>query len=722
MMRVNKLFNLYIVIVILHSVYIISYFMNIVALNILTGIIILTFIPGILILKFLLKEKINNLELCEVVLYSIGLSLSFWAFLEFFIDSALLYNTPADIKIKLFTKLSIFIIINVAMFVLVLLNLKYRRIKFKLEINQYFLGIYLINYYNINILALLSIIAIACILLAAISNKIPTKSLFFAIWIISLSLLYLNSLLGLYPRATDNINEYYFSNLILKNGCWRPTTPAGLNAMLNVVMLIPTYSLACSVSLNFVFKIIVPFIASFIPVGLYVSFKKITNEKIAFLSCFFFASMYEYYTWLGLTMKMVTAGLYITLLIMILTDDKLDHFVKNIFSIIFGFSLVVSHYGTSYIFMFCIIGAFIVNKMIISKLTNRNENLTLLTSTYVILFITFAISWYMYNSSSSLYDNLINIGDHIIRSIAKEYIMPERSYIYRVVNGKLPMYLQILKILYIISTVFIIIGLVVYITHILLKRKFKLNIFNYINNEYLSFSILYCIAGGTVFLGSLSGIATPDRIYIIISFFLAPFCVIGGAVFIESVKSILTKVIGKSDNLKFDPIKLLSIYFIIFLLFNTCFAAETIWKYNVGPMVSISEPRIVRKGTINEKEYLDRVYIFPINIIGTEWLNKYMVDNKIYCTANSKKNFVISDVIKITWKQGLKKLNIHKFTNRTRIPKGSYIYLSKFNVETGKMKIGGPILPKFVNVTDNPEINISNKIYTNGGCCIFYLE
>ena len=89
-------------------------------------------------------------------------------------------------------------------------------------------------------------------------------------------------------------------------------------------MNLPTYSLVCSASLNLIFKVVVPFIASFIPVGLYVAYKRITNEKIAFLSSFFFISIYEFYTWAGLTMKMVTSGLYMALLIMVLTDSKLD--------------------------------------------------------------------------------------------------------------------------------------------------------------------------------------------------------------------------------------------------------------------------------------------------------------------------------------------------------------------------------------------------------------
>jgi len=717
--------NLLIYIIILQMIYIISQIINIIIIKMIIGTLILTFVPGILILLFLLKERINNLELSEIIMYSIGLSLSFWAFFEFLLNNIVLLGINFEnIKIKLFTKLIITCIINITVFALLLSGLKYRKYHLIFKINNFLLkninndilltcililsilGINLINYYNTNIIALFSIIVLVSVLLAAAFDKNVNGS--FAIWVISLSLLYLNSLLGQYFRATDNICEYYFSNLILKEGYWNPLIPAGLNAMLGVVMLVPTYSLICSTSLNYVFKIIVPFIASFIPIGLYIAFKRITNEKIAFLSSFFFVSMYEYYTWLGLTMKMVTAGLYMALLIMILTDNKLDNFAKNVLSIIFGISLAVSHYGTSYIFMFCIVGAFFVNK-IINRFT-KNKDVTLLTLTFITLYITFTISWYIYNSLSSLYKNMINIGNHIVRSIAEEYILPEKSYIYRIVKGQLPPYLQILKTLYIIATALMIIGITSYIVYIVLKRKLKLNIFNNIkiNSEYLSFSILYCIAGGTVFLGGLSGMATPDRIYLLISFFLAPFCIIGGIVIIKLVK------------LKIDPLKLLSIYLIIFLLFNTCFAAEVIWRYNVGPMVSLSEPRIVKSGTLDEKEYLDRVYMFQINMIGAEWLRKYMKDYPVYCPANSGKYMVFVGITKITWEHGLKKTNVYKLTNRTNIRKMSYIYLSEFNVETGKMKIRGAVVPVFVNVSDNPKIKLCNKIYTNGKCYILY--
>ena len=124
------------------------------------------------------------------------------------------------------------------MFILILFNLKFESKHYKInyllkDINTTItifvllslsllilllsiLGIYLINLYNINTFALLSILAIACISFVATSNKIPTQCLPFVIWIIGLSLLYLNSLLGQYFRATDNIYEYYLSNLTLK--------------------------------------------------------------------------------------------------------------------------------------------------------------------------------------------------------------------------------------------------------------------------------------------------------------------------------------------------------------------------------------------------------------------------------------------------------------------------------------------------------------------------
>ena len=743
-MPLRESLNLLMYVLVLQGMYVISWLVDISSLRLLTGVAILTFIPGILFLRIVLKEKISSLELSEIVVYSLGISLSFWAFLNFLINNIILIiNKFTYIEFRLFTELIIVSVINAVVLTLILLNLKFKfnskpffiinLIKFNYLLKDKntiitlllsflifllsILGICLINLYNINTFALLSILAIACISFAVTSNKIPTQCLPFVIWIVGLSLLYLNSLLGPYFRATDNVFEYYLSNLILKKSYWDPSIPNNLNAMLCVVMNLPTYSLFCSASLNLIFKVVVPFIASFIPVGLYVAFKRITNEKIAFLSTFFFISIYEFYTWAGLTMKMVTAHLYMTLLIMVLTDSKLDRFSKNILLVIFGFSLAVSHYGTSYIFMFCILGAFLVNT-IVSKFIGKYHNNVILTPIFVILYITFTISWYLYISSSSPYINLVKIGDHIIRSIFEGYILPRESYIYEIVKGALPIYLQILKVLYMVTSTFLVIGLIFCVIHALLKLKLKLkftNVFNnnniVNNNEYLALSILYCIAGGIVFLGGLSGAATPDRIYLIISTFLAPFCILGGVILIDFIKNIILKKI--KDNLEFDSLKLLNTYFIIFLLFNTCFVAEVVWKYNVGPMISISMPRIVENGTIKEKEYVDRVYIFPVNVIGAKWLKKYMVNHEIYCTVNSEKNFVVANITKS---------NVNRFTNKTKIAESSYIYLSEFNVKTGKMKISRPVtvLPKFVNVTDNPVINIGNKIYTNERCFIFY--
>ena len=159
----------------------------------------------------------------------------------------------------------------------------------------------------------------------------------------------------------------------------------------------------------------------------------------------------------------------------------------------------------------------------------------------------------------------------------------------------------------------------------------------------------------------------------------------------------------------------------IFLLFNTCFVAEVVWKYNIGPMVSISKPRIVHNGSLEEKEYFNRVYMSTIDVVGAEWLHRYIADNcYIYCDKNSWKIFTITDVINFTWDQGLMKSNVYILTNKTAIRKGSYIYLSEFVTKTGKLKIKGGVSPVFIDLTQIAKINVSSKIYTNGGCNIYY--
>jgi len=672
------------------------------------GFIYLTFIPGFFILKLL---HINNKNTTELLLYSVGLSLSFLMFIGLLINSLypLVYISNHPIS-----ESSLLVTINII--ILSLCSIWYLHSRnysksLSIDANQIFspllvsplllpflavFGVYLLEYYDNNSSILIVLTIISAIPLFVALDKLPNKVYPFVIWGISAYLVLYNSLFGQYMRPTDNIYEYYLCNLVIKNEIWNSTIPNNINAMLGVIMLLPEFSKICNINLVWLYKIYVPLLSSLIPLGLYEIFIRRVDHKVAFLSSFFSTSFFVYFTWISITMKMVSAYLFLMLLILLMVDQGMDQAKKRLLGIIFAFSLITSHYGTSYIFLSSLVVALFFICLLRSH--RSNELSFLLTPSYVMLYVVLTVSWYMYNSAGQPFRTFVTLGYHFVRSIFRE-IFPE-TYGTQLLFGNFPLYLEILRILYIISAFFILVGLLTTFFDQVRRKSI---------DEYiaLSFPLLFFAAAPYIFgtIGTFAG----GRLPYMASFLLAPFCITGFTKILNCIRikkqKLITIIIG--------------FFLCTFFLFNSNFTAEVIWKHNIGASVYLSEPRIAKEGTIEEKEYLDRVYLTSEDIYSAEWLANHMRNNsKVYCGKNAEQNLLFAGLTRGYTQNKIGSSNIFPLIDK--IEERSYIYLTKFNINTWKIKQRGGAFPELFNITEIFGTDISNKIYTNSGSEIYY--
>lgn len=664
----------------------------------LIGFIYLTFIPGFLILRVL---KLHKLGSVETLVYAVGLSLAFMMFTGLFMNTFYpLFGISKPIS-------EMPVLLTISFLVLLLCFLSYLRdkdfsdpdfIDIKEILSPQVLalclipflavfGTYLVSFYDNNLLlvSLLTLIAV----IPVVVGRIPRYVYPFAVWVIAISLLFYISLPTMYIRFTDNIVEILLCRITLSNGFWDPTYPHRLYSMLGVTMLYSIYPLVCNINFNWIVKVILPLLYSFIPVGLYQVYRKQANEKIAFLSCFFFMGMYEFYTWAGLTMKTVTVGLFLTLFLLLIVDNKIKKQIKKLFLIIFALSLAVSHYGTSYIFMFCIAGSLII------LLLNKNlKNAEIIRPMFFVLYVSFAISWYLYTAGGRWFNGMIKLGEHILESILTGYILPEKSYASEVLfrEYSFSLSLQMLKILLALFAVFMVVGIISY-----LYKKDELENFN---KEYVALSVTFVFVGSTVFIGHASSAATPDRIYHLISFCLAPFSILGGVFVVRAV----TKLSKFLRIIKVrNPLKVLSILLIVFFLFNSGLASVVLRDFPGAP-VYISKDRILKEGNPTEKEYLRWVYATDYDMDAANWFAKNR-DTKLS---------VIFDKT-----SGNKLFYFNVTSKRSSEVSGSYIFFGHFNVENELFSQGGRI---FSIKEIFPTLDNYSKIFSNGRCVIFISE
>ena len=659
----------------------------------------LLFIPGILILRVL---KIHNITSIESLLYGVGLSVASIMSIGFFINIIF----PA---FKIFNPLSLFyLIISISIFVIILCILSYIldegfssedyiNINFSKKGFLYLIpflaviGTYLMNFDQNNILLMIMIPLIALLVILVAFGKLTEKEYPFIIFIISLSLLFHTSLISSYLWGWDIHHEYYLANLVIQNSFWDLNIPYNTNAMLSIVILAPILSKVTNMDLIWVFKILYPFLFSLVPLGLYLVFKKQLNSKIAFLSTFFFMSIFTFYTEMNQLARQEIAELFFVLVIMLMIDTSMDKIKRALLMIIFAFSIIVSHYGLSYIFMLSLIGVYLIifiDNKFIKKIKSKTELNNIfgnkLTSSFIILFIIFALSWYIYVSSSSAFTNIINIGNHIMGSISSDFLNPDAAQGAAVLNLQSSSYLHdILKYLNLLFQFFILLG-VIFTFYKVNKVKFKMEflLFALMNLIILIFSIL---------LPYFASALNVTRVYHITLFFLAPFAIIGGIEFFKMINRIFR---GKCTEKRTEKsLKIISILLATLLLFYSGFMYE----------IANDDPTSFSLSSID----------YPITnaqeVMSMGWLY-HMKNNSLVYADGYRMPLALSYGPVNEIQKNYNKIN------------SSYIFLGKFNIDTGNMLISERIKATknqdYVNY--NSIIENKNELYNNGNSEVYY--
>lgn len=651
----------------------------------------LTFVPGIVIHRAFKLQKLNNLESFICI---IGLSILFLMFTGFFMNIFYHFYELKPISV-------IPLIITICITVSVLSLLCYIRdkdtsTKVYLSDKKHslslpllllciipFLGIfggYLLNYYQTNVLMVVNIILISILLLLVIFTDLFPKHLYpLAIFVISISLLYQNSLSSTYLDGWDIQYEYHFANLVVTNSVWNSAIPNNINAMLSIVMLAPIYSIICNLDLTYVFKIIYPFIYSMIPVALYYIYQEqIKNEKVAFLSVFYFISIYTFSTEMLALARQQIAELFLVLILLVLLSD-LELLKKKLLICLFMLGLVTSHYGLSYLILIIILAVYLFMKYIL-----KNKS-SIFTVNYMFLFLVVVLTWYIYLTDGSILQRITLIFVQIYKSITTDLFAT--STVNLVTNQSVSFSGQILKIQYLISQFFIMIGFI----KVLIKSKdFQ------ISNEYLSFSFLFICVLISSLITSYTGM-NIHRLYHITSIFLSPFCVIGGIFILRVIFDIFynespIKSVRRS-------LKIISVYFIIFMLFNVGVGQQIL---NDNPTsIYLNRESMKNSDNLEDKYNLYLMHFPAQDIVSTQWLSRNRnMQKKIYAD-NSSTNLLF-------FSYGM--MSDERLSNSmSKIEPSSYVYLRYPNVHYRFMYRVNDI-----NVTDMlPMINQKNLIYSS---------
>lgn len=719
------------------------------------GFLIVLFIPGTIFLR-LLNLEIENCG--KIFLYTIGTSLFILILMGFLINT--LYplfglKTPLSSESSTIT-LTIFIITSTFLCYIKdksprwfsnrdikhtypkkvnLKNLISTSILFPVLIPILSIfGAYILNVYQSNILTIIMILLIGLLAFSVSMNLIPRQKYPFIIFTISLALLLHKSLITNYIWGWDLNGEYFLANQVILNSFWNVDLPYNYNSMLSVMILAPVLSNFIKLNLIWIMKIVYPFLFSLVPTGLYYVYYKQTSPKIAFFSAFFFMILFTFYTEMLSVARQQIAELFLVLLLMLLVSTDLDRIKKSLLIVVFGLSIIVSHYGLAYLLMIILIISalflYIFDKNFINRFfthfyklgminmifkpllnlpnstfnrrfnsisykeptvmekiekyqTNKKDRL-ITTSFFLTLFILFILIWYLYTSSSSIFQSFMSIGQNIIINLYSFMDPNNTQGLSLVVQSQATPLKNIHKYLYLASEFLILIG----VLSLFLGKdgmKFK--------DEYKALSIaalIILIAG--ILLPLFSSQMNTSRLYHITLIILAPFCILG----IIKIMDIL-KIIFKINISRNNLFKAISIFFIIFLFFDT------------GLTYQILDPEQTTSIALNPS------YDFPKfnqkEVIAGNWLSSTKYDYPIYADKNRASVLrSIMPVIEIPYYFDL-------------VNDESYIFLGTYNVENDQVLVYNMIGSNII--TDEgyfSPLNIlkgRSKIYDNGGAKIY---
>jgi uncharacterized membrane protein len=177
----------------------------------------------------------------------------------------------------------------------------------------------------------------------------------------------------------------------------------------------------------------------------------------------------------------------------------------------------------------------------------------------------------------------------------------------------------------------------------------------------------------------------------------------------------LSKVVRVSwtDKNVRTSLKVLSVYFVIFMLYQSGFVYQVAEGYSGS--ISIGQEEIKEYGDANQKASFYSLYHPEQDVFSAKWLSKRRNhEKKVYAIYNGIRVHPLVSYGMIS------RSETPVLTNTTKkIKEGSYVYLHYLNVVEG---IGTDWHERSIyNMTEiYPLIKNKNKIYSNGGAQVYY--
>ncbi len=417
----------------------IGFDVNFLYLRQILGFLFIILIPGLLIM---LCFKIRTVGFWEYLVYTVGLSVAFIMFAGLAVN----WTLPAlNITDKPLSLWPILICFNIFLLILWFIGIHRNKDLKPFDItvpkldtlnNIFFiipmafpllsiLGAFLLNNHGPNILTMIMLGGIAVyVLFLVIFRKHMDENIWpWALYWMGLALLFMFSMRSWYISGMDINLEYSVFQLTKSNSYWDISNfNNAYNAMLSITIFPVIYSYIININEMYISKIIFSMIFSIVPIIIFLSLRRYPRLIIPFLASFFFISQPMFIK--GTPNRQEIAFIFFGLMLLVLFTKNLNPTIKKVFFVIFGASMIVSHYSTAYMALFIFLLTYILiliykiyekQKIKKRKIDFSQKSEFYLTGALILLLLIFGFLWY--NQVTPISNDLIDFADRSISNI-----------------------------------------------------------------------------------------------------------------------------------------------------------------------------------------------------------------------------------------------------------------------------------------------------------------
>jgi len=379
----------------------------------------LTTIPGLLIM---LALKVRNIGFWEYLVYTVGLSISFLMFGGLAVNWILPLTNLTDKPLSL---VPLTVCFSIILFIFgTIAYVRNKDLSLKINIPKLnttskvfliipiifpilsILGAITLNNGGPNYLTMIlyGAISVYVFLLIIFRNKLHESIYPYSIIFLSVSLLLSYSLRSQYLIGFDIAHEMYFFHKTNIANYWLSNSALNIyNACLSITILPSIFSSILNISDELIFKINFQILFSLLPLGIYILVKKFARNYIAFLSTFLFITQIWFIQQMPSLIRQEIAFVYFVLFLLVMFSGVFSKYQKYLLFIIFGFSLIISHYSTAYVWLIMMIVSNLIY-IVLTKIYRLKFYQKPVSFTIIFLMISFLTLWYAIftNSSSGL--------------------------------------------------------------------------------------------------------------------------------------------------------------------------------------------------------------------------------------------------------------------------------------------------------------------------------